>query len=37
VEYFGGKIAEIIIYNRILTTPERQQVETYLNQKYAIY
>ena len=36
VEYFGGKIAEIIIYNRILTTPERQQVETYLKGKYAI-
>jgi hypothetical protein len=29
-------IAEIIIYNRILTTPERQQVETYLKGKYAI-
>jgi hypothetical protein len=30
-------IAEIIIYNRAITTPERQQVEAYLNQKYAIY
>jgi hypothetical protein len=32
-----GKIAEAITYNRVLTTPERQQVETYLNTKYAIY
>jgi hypothetical protein len=30
-------IAEIIIYNRVITTPERQQVESYLNAKYAIY
>ena len=32
-----GQIAEIIIYNRTLTLTERQQVEAYLNQKYAIY
>jgi hypothetical protein len=37
MERFGGKIAEIIVYNRILTTTERQQVEAYLNEKYAIY
>ena len=36
VEYFGGKIAEIVLYNRVLTTPERQQVEAYLKAKYAI-
>jgi len=30
-------MAEIIVYNRVLTTPERQQVEAYLNTKYAIY
>jgi hypothetical protein len=30
-------IAEIIIYSRAITTPERQQVEAYLNTKYAIY
>jgi hypothetical protein len=30
-------IAEIIIYNRAITTAERQQVEAYLNTKYAIY
>jgi hypothetical protein len=32
-----GKVAEVIVYNRVLTTPERQQVEAYLNAKYAIY
>jgi hypothetical protein len=32
-----GVIAEAITYNRVLTTPERQQVEAYLNTKYAIY
>jgi hypothetical protein len=34
---FKGDIAEIIFYDRALTTPERQQVESYLNTKYAIY
>ena len=32
-----GNIAEVIIYNRALTTTERKQVEGYLNAKYAIY
>ena len=32
-----GQIAEIVIYSRVLTTPERQQVEAYLNSKYQIY
>jgi hypothetical protein len=32
-----GKVAEVIVYNRVLTTIERQQVEAYLNTKYAIY
>ena len=32
-----GKIAEAITYNRVLTIGERQQVEAYLNTKYAIY
>ena len=36
-ELFNGQIAEIIMYNRAVTTPERQQVEAYLNTKYAIY
>jgi hypothetical protein len=37
---YGGidaDIAEIIIYSRTLTTPERQEVEAYLNSKYSIY
>jgi len=34
---FQGDIAEIIVYDKALTTPERQQVEAYLNNKYAIY
>ena len=33
----GMRLAEIIVYNRVLTTPERQQVEAYLNTKYSIY
>jgi hypothetical protein len=36
-DYWNGYIAEVIIYNRVLTTIERQQVEGYLNAKYAIY
>jgi len=36
-EYFYGQIAEIIMYNRAVTNTERQQVESYLNTKYAIY
>ena len=35
--WLNGKMAEIIVYNRAVTTPERQQVEAYLNIKYAIY
>ena len=40
--YIGGglepsNIAEMVVYNRVLTTEERQQVEAYLNTKYAIY
>lgn len=37
---FNGEpfsMAEIVVYNRVLTTQERQQVEAYLNTKYAIY
>lgn len=30
-------VYEIIFYSRAITTPEIQQVETYLNTKYAIY
>jgi hypothetical protein len=32
-----GDIAEIVMYSRSVTTPERQQVEEYINTKYAIY
>ncbi len=34
--WLNGKIAEIIVYNRAVTTPERQKVEAYLMDKYAI-
>jgi len=34
---FQGYIAEIVVYNSVLTTPERQQVEGYLSTKYSIY
>jgi hypothetical protein len=36
-ELFNGQIAEIIMYNRAVTSTERQKVEAYLNAKYAIY
>ena len=36
-EQSNSFVAEFIIYNRALTTPELQQVEAYLNAKYAIY
>jgi PKD repeat protein len=32
---WNGDIAEVIVYNTILTQPERQQVEDYLYNKYA--
>jgi hypothetical protein len=35
--YFVGDIAEILVYDRILTVLEREMVETYLNAKYDIY
>lgn len=34
---FSGDLAEVIFYNRAVTNTERQQVESYLNTKYAIY
>ena len=37
IEQSNSFVAEFIIYNRVLTTGERQQVEAYLNTKYAIY
>ena len=33
---FTGSIAEVIVYNRILTTLEMQQVNTYLSVKYGL-
>jgi hypothetical protein len=33
----SSNIAETIVYNRVITTEERQQVEAYLNSKYQIY
>jgi hypothetical protein len=33
---FDGLISEIMVYNRVLTTAERQQVEGYLGRKYNI-
>lgn len=37
IAYFGGDIAEIILYKRALNSTERVQVRTYLNSKYTIY
>jgi len=34
---FNGDISEILIYNAALTTTQRQEVESYLNFKWAIY
>ena len=37
VDFFPGRIAEIIAYNRVLTDPERSLVRNYLNAKWMIY
>ncbi|MEL7531662.1 MAG: lamin tail domain-containing protein, partial [Bacteroidota bacterium] len=34
--FWDGEMAEIIIYDRALTTAERNEVETYLNLKYGV-
>jgi hypothetical protein len=34
--FWDGQIAEIIIYNKVLSTTERQAVETYLTNKWGI-
>jgi hypothetical protein len=36
ISYWIGEIAEIIIYNSVLSTADRQKVETYLSNKYNI-
>jgi hypothetical protein len=35
-QIFKGKVAEVVIYNRVLTGSERQKVEEYLMSKYDI-
>jgi hypothetical protein len=35
-EFFAGGIAEVLIYNRVLATTERQQVEGYLAWKWGL-
>ena len=35
--FFNGDISEVLIYNTVLTTNQRQSVEYYLNAKWAIY
>jgi hypothetical protein len=34
--YFNGDVAEVLIYNRALTDPERQSVQAYLSGKYGL-
>jgi hypothetical protein len=36
-DYLNGDIAEVIIYNSVLTTSQRQGVELYLNNKWNLY
>ena len=36
-EYFGGKIAEIIVYDSVLSNANRSNIFNYLNGRYAIY
>lgn len=35
--YFAGDIAEVIIYPRVLSVSEQQEVQTYLMSKYSLY
>lgn len=35
-EYFNGRVAEIVIYERAVTSAERQRVESYLALKYGV-
>jgi hypothetical protein len=37
IQTFTGDMAEIIVYNSVLTTAQRQQVEQYLNQKWGVF
>ena len=35
--YFNGKIAEIVVFDSVLSTDDIASMETYLNDKYAAY
>ena len=35
-QFWSGKIAEIILYNKVLSATERQQVDSYLSLKYGL-
>jgi hypothetical protein len=35
--YLNGQISEILVYNYVLTTTQRAQVQSYLNSKWALY
>jgi protocatechuate 3,4-dioxygenase beta subunit len=37
IQWFGGDIPEILLFNSSLSTQDRQIVETYLNTKYNLY
>lgn len=36
ISYFSGDVAEILVYQRVLTAAERAQVHSYLQDRYAI-
>jgi hypothetical protein len=36
VQFFSGDLAEMLVFRRVLTAQEQQQVETYLKTKYAL-
>ncbi len=37
INYLRGDMAEVIVYNRVLSTPEKDQVENYLISKYGFF
>lgn len=37
IQWFMGDMAEILVYNSVLSTTQRQQVESYLNTKWKVY
>ena len=36
-DYLNGGIAEVVVYNSVLSTSDRQNVESYLNNRYHVY